>query len=58
LILHSKCNPYISARHRPKQQGKMRKRTVKLWRLNEDGRKVFAGTLEAGSPAEHVAKSF
>jgi hypothetical protein len=36
----------------------MRKRTVKLWRLNEDGRKVFAGTLEAGSPAEHVAKSF
>jgi hypothetical protein len=34
----------------------MRKRTIKLWRLNEDGRKLFAGTIEAGSPAELVAK--
>jgi hypothetical protein len=34
----------------------MRKRTVKLWRLNEDGRKLFAGTIEAGSPAELVAR--
>jgi hypothetical protein len=34
----------------------MRKRTVKLWRLSEDGRKVFAGSIEAGSPAELVAK--
>ena len=34
----------------------MRKRTIKLWRLNDDGRKVFAGTIEAASPAELVAK--
>jgi len=34
----------------------MRKRTIKLWRLNEDGRKLFAGTIEAASPAELVAK--
>ena len=34
----------------------MRKRTVKLWRLNEDGRKLFAGSIEASSPAELVAK--
>ena len=38
------------------EQRKMRKRTVKLWRLAEDGRKVFAGTIEAVSPAELVAK--
>ena len=24
----------------------MRKRTVKLWRLNEDGRKIAASTIE------------
>ena len=30
----------------------MRKTTVKLWRLKSDGRKLFAGTIEAGSPAE------
>ena len=29
----------------------MRKRTVKLWRLNEDGRKIAAGTIEAADPA-------
>ena len=34
----------------------MRKRTVKLWRLNEDGRKVFAGTIEATDPRELVRK--
>ena len=34
----------------------MRKRTIKLWRLNEDGRKKFAGTITAASPAELVAK--
>ena len=33
----------------------MRKRTIKLWRLQDDGRKLFAGTIEAGSPAELVA---
>ena len=34
----------------------MRKRTVKLWRLNEDGRKLFAGTIEATDPRELVLK--
>ena len=34
----------------------MRKRTVKLWRLNEDGRKIFAGSIEAADPRELVAK--
>jgi hypothetical protein len=34
----------------------MRKRTIKLWRLNEDGRKLFAGTIEAATPAELVIK--
>ena len=34
----------------------MRKRTVKLWRLNEDGRKLFAGTIEAADPRELVMK--
>jgi hypothetical protein len=34
----------------------MRKRTIKLWRLNEDGRKQFAGTIMAASPAEPVPK--
>ena len=33
----------------------MRKRTIKLWRLQDDGRKLFAGTIVAGSPAELVA---
>jgi hypothetical protein len=33
----------------------VRKRPLKLWRLNEDGRKLFAGTIVAGSPAELVA---
>ena len=31
----------------------MRKRTVKLWRLTEDGRKLSAGTIEAADPARH-----
>ena len=34
----------------------MRKRTIKLWRLNEDGRKLFAGTIEAADPRELVIK--
>ena len=34
----------------------MRKRTVKLWRLTEDGRKLFAGTIEAADPRELVIK--
>jgi hypothetical protein len=34
----------------------MRKRTIKLCRLNEDGREQFAGTMMAASPAELVAK--
>ena len=34
----------------------MRKRTAKLWRLHEDGRKLFAGTIEAADPRELVLK--
>jgi hypothetical protein len=34
----------------------MRKRTVKLWRLNEDGRKIAAGSIEAADPRELVMK--
>jgi hypothetical protein len=34
----------------------MRKRTIKLWRLGEDGRKLFAGAIEAATPAELVIK--
>jgi hypothetical protein len=34
----------------------MRKRTIKLWRLGEDGRKLLAGTIEAATPAELVIK--
>ena len=34
----------------------MRKRTIKLWRLTDDGRKVFAGTIQAATPAELVMK--
>jgi len=33
----------------------VRKSTLKLWRLKEDGRKLSAGTIEAGSPAEFSA---
>ena len=33
----------------------MCKRTVKLWHLKSDGRKLFAGTIEAGSPARQIA---
>ena len=32
----------------------MCKTTVKLWHLKNDGRKLFAGTIEAGSAAELV----
>ena len=32
----------------------MRKRTVKLWRLHDDGRKLFAGTIEAAERAGNV----
>ena len=34
----------------------MRKRTIKLWRLNQDGRKLFAGTIAAADPRELVIK--
>ena len=34
----------------------MHKRTVKLWCLNEDGRKLHAGTIEAADPRELVMK--
>jgi hypothetical protein len=34
----------------------MRKRTVKLWRLHDDGRKLYAGTIEAADPREFVIK--
>ena len=34
----------------------MRERTVKLWRLTEDGRKLSAGTIEAADPRELVLK--
>ena len=36
----------------------MRKRTVKLWRLHEDGRKLYAGTIEAADPRELVINWF
>ena len=34
----------------------MRERTVKLWRLTEDGRMLSAGTIEAADPRELVLK--
>ena len=34
----------------------MRKRTVKLWRLHDDGRKLYAGIIEAADPRELVFK--
>jgi hypothetical protein len=34
----------------------MRKRTIKLCRLNEHGRKRHAGTIEASDPRELVLK--
>jgi hypothetical protein len=34
----------------------MRKRTAKLWHLNQDGRKLYAGTIEAADPRELVIK--
>jgi len=32
-----------------------RKRTIRLYRINEDGRRLLATTIKAGSPAELVA---
>ena len=32
-----------------------RKRTIRLYRIADDGRRLLAGTIEAGSPAELVA---
>lgn len=37
-------------------QGKTRKRTVRLYQLTEDGRRLLAGTIAAASPVELVAK--
>ena len=34
----------------------MRMRTVKLWRLRDDGRKLFAGEIEAADPRDLVLK--
>jgi hypothetical protein len=31
-----------------------RKRTIKLYRITDDGRRLLAGTIEAGSPTELV----
>ena len=31
------------------------KRTIRLYRIADDGRRLLAGTFEAGSPAELVA---
>ena len=31
-----------------------RKRTIRLYRIAEDGRRLLAGTIEAGSPAELI----
>jgi hypothetical protein len=33
-----------------------RKRMIRLYRIADDGRRLLAGTLEAASPAELVAK--
>jgi hypothetical protein len=33
---------------------RQRKRTIRLYRITEDGRRLLAGTLWAGSPAELV----
>ena len=40
----------------PATQGKLRKRTIRLYRLQEDGRRLLAGTIQAGSSAELVAR--
>jgi hypothetical protein len=32
-----------------------RKRTIRLYRIAEDGRRLLAGTIQAGEPAELVA---
>ena len=34
----------------------MRKRTIKLYRLTDDGRRLQAGTIQATSPTEVVAR--
>ena len=34
---------------------RQRKRTIRLYRIVDDGRRILAGTLQAGSPAELVA---
>src|SRR6476620_2085903 len=46
----------VALRPNPLRRDTMRKRTVKLWRLHEDGRKLFAGTIEAADPRELVLK--
>jgi hypothetical protein len=33
-----------------------RKRTIRLYRITDDGRRLLAGTLQAGSPVELVAR--
>ena len=40
----------------PLEEGHYAQGTVKLWRLHEDGRKLFAGTIEAADPRVLVLK--
>jgi hypothetical protein len=40
----------------PARQGKSRKRTIRLYRLADDGRRLLAGTIEAASPTELVTR--
>jgi hypothetical protein len=35
---------------------RQRKRTIRLYRIVDDGRRILAGTLQAGSPAELVMR--
>jgi hypothetical protein len=39
----------------PTNRHTVRKRTIKPWRLQDDGRRAFAGTLVAGSRTELAA---
>ena len=36
-------------------QGKSRKRTIRLYRITDDGRRLFSGTIAAASPVKLVA---
>jgi hypothetical protein len=49
-------NKYLTVLALSQRKQAMRKRTVKLWRLQDDGRKLAAGTIEAADPRELVMK--